>query len=258
MPEPEHDQLPHIAVGHHPDFGIIATNPRQLAASAWMLKGFDFHPVPGHSALYALADQQSDGQGRATRAVALLRKAGYRVDTDVAFDSSLASGPGPVRDRPPRVEPDVAFGEHPQLGIVAATADQSSALGGRAILEEHGWRHDPALDIYRLPSGTDRGEALGRVAAATLSMQQSDFQVAVQPHLAQDVAARRPATPTTAAHSGRRNGPAARTSPISAAALAASPARAGMPGRAPVPAPAASAAAAHPVDPRVAFSRHHR
>ncbi|WP_371534954.1 hypothetical protein OG210_03325 [Streptomyces sp. NBC_00466] len=91
MPAPEHDQLPDIAVGHHPDFGITATSPRQLAANAWMLKGFDFHPVPGHSALYSLADQQNDGQGCTTRAVALLRKAGYQVDADIAFDPSLAS-----------------------------------------------------------------------------------------------------------------------------------------------------------------------
>lgn len=252
MPTPEHDQVPDIAVGHHPDYGITASNPKQLAASAWMLNGFDFHPVPGHARLYALANQESDGQGRADRAVALLRKAGYRVDTDVAFDPPLASAPASARDRAPGVEPDVAFGEHPQLGVVAATADHASALGGRLILEEHGWRHDPGLDIYRLPSGTDRGVALGKVAAATVSMQRSDIQVAVQPRLAQDTAARRTATPTASARAERHEGLATRTSPVSAAALAASPARAGVPGRAPVPAPAAASA---PVDPRIAFSR---
>jgi len=44
--------------------------------------------------------------------------------------------------------------------------------------------------------------------------------------------------------------------PIRATALAASPARAGLPDKAPVPAPAADAAA-RPVDPRIAFSRNH-
>jgi hypothetical protein len=73
MPAPEHP-LPDIMVGRHPDFGIVATNPKHLAASAWMLKGFDFHPVPGHPHLYALASQERDGQGRTTRAVALLRR----------------------------------------------------------------------------------------------------------------------------------------------------------------------------------------
>ncbi|MDX3121386.1 hypothetical protein F3K20_19890 [Streptomyces scabiei] len=256
MPSPEHDLLPDVAVGRHPDFGIVASNPKQLAANAWMLKGFDFHPVPDHPNLYALANQQRDGQGRATRAVELLRKAGYRVDVDAAFAPSPASGPAePARELPPRVEPDVAFAEHPQLGVVAATADASSALGGRLILEVHGWRHDPGLDIYTLPVTTDRSEALGKVATATLAMHRADLQVAVQPLLAQDVAARRSPAPTTAARHQRSQGFTTHKFPISAAALAASPARAGLPGKAPVAAPAASGPAARPVDPRIAFSR---
>ncbi|QHC21436.1 hypothetical protein [Streptomyces sp. GS7] len=255
MTTPEHEPLPDIAVGRHPNFGIVAANPKQLAASTWMLKGFDFHPIPGHPTLYALADQQRDGQVRATRAVELLRKTGYRVDVDSAFDPSLASGPAPARDRPPRIEPDVAFAEHPQLGVVAATADGSSALGGQLILEEHGWRHNPSLDIYTLPTTTDRSATLGKVANATLSMHRADLQVAVQPSLAQDVAARRPPMPATAARHERRQGFTTHKIPISIAALAASPARAGLPGKAPVPAPAASAPATRPVDPRIAFPR---
>lgn len=168
-----YDSLPDVAIGRHPDYGIVAANPKHLAASAWMLKGFDFHPVPDQPTLYTLADQQRDGQGRATRAVTLLRDAGYQVDVDAAFDPSLASEATADLDRPPRMVPDVAFAEHPQLGIIAATDDHSSALGGRLVLEEHGWRHNPALDIYTLPITTDRSEALGKVAAATLSMHRS-------------------------------------------------------------------------------------
>lgn len=250
-----YDSLPDIAVGRHPDYGIVAANPMQLAASTWMLKGFDFHPVPDQQTLYALADQQRDGQGRATRAVALLRKSGYQVDVDAAFDPSLASGAAPARERPLRIDPDVAFAEHPRLGIVAATSDHSSALGGRLILEEHGWRLNPNLDIYTLPITSDRSEALEKVASAAVSMHRSDLQVAVQPRLAQDVAARRPPAPPPPARHERSQGLATHKFPISAAALAASPARAGLPGKAPVPAPAASAPAARPVDPRIAFSR---
>ncbi|MER5972836.1 hypothetical protein ABT112_24400 [Streptomyces sp. NPDC002055] len=255
MPTPDHDSLPNVAVGRHPDYGIVAVNPKHLAASAWMLKGFGFHPVPDHPTLFALADQQRDGQGRVSRAVALLRKAGYQVDVDTAFDPSLAPEAAPARDRPTRIEPDVAFAEHPQLGIVAATDDRTSALGGRLILEEHGWRHDPTLDIYMLPITIDRSEALGKVANATLLMHRSDLQIAVQPALAQDVAARRRPAPATASSHGRDQGFTTRTSPISTAALAVSPARADLPGTAPAPAPATSAAATRPVDPRIAFSR---
>ncbi|WP_329553679.1 hypothetical protein [Streptomyces sp. NBC_00696] len=257
MPAPDHDPRPDIAVGHHPDYGIVAANPKQLAASTWMLKRLDFRPVPGHPTLYALTDQQRDGHGRATRAVALLQKTGYQVDVDAAFDPALTSGAAPVRDRRPRTEPDVAFAEHPQIGIVAATSDHSSALGGPLILEEHGWRHHPTLDIYTLPITTDRGDALGKVADATLSMHRSGLQVAMQPRLAQDVAARRSPAPVKAARHEHSQGVITGKVPISAAALAASPARAGLPGKAPLPAPAASAAVAGPVDPRIAFSRSH-
>jgi hypothetical protein len=255
MPAPEHDPRPDVAVGRHPDFGIVAANPKQLAASTWVLKGFDFHPVPDHPNLYALANQQRDGQGRATRAVALLRKAGYRVDVDAAFDPSPASGPAPARGRATRVEPAVAFAEHPQLGVVAATADDSSPLGGPLILEEHGWRHIPSLDIYTLPTTTDRSEALDKVAAATLTMHRCDLQVAVQPLLAHDVAARRSPAPTTAARHQRSQDFTTHRFPISAAALAASPARAGLPGKAPAATPAASGPATRPMDPRIASSR---
>ncbi|MFD3418843.1 hypothetical protein [Streptomyces decoyicus] len=253
MPTPDHDSLPDVAVGRHPDYGIVAANPKHLAASAWMLKGFDFHSVPDHPTLYALADQRRDGQGRVTRAVAMLRKAGYQVDVDAAFTPSLAPEAVPSLDRPSPIEPDVAFAEHPQLGIVAATDDRSSALGGR-LLEEHGWRHDPTLDIYTLPITTDRSEALEKVANTTVSMHRSDLQIAVQPRLAQDVAARRPPAPAPAARHERSLGSTTRNFPISAAALA-SPAHAGRPSKAPITAPAASAPAARPVDPRIALSR---
>ncbi|MEU3792971.1 hypothetical protein AB0F07_24730 [Streptomyces fructofermentans] len=243
MPTTEHDPLPDIAVGRHPDFGIVASNPKQLAASTWMLKGFDFHPVSDHPNLYALANQQRDGQGRATRAVGLLRKAGYRVDADAAFDPSPASSPAAARDRPPRVEPNVAFAEHPQLGVVAATADGTS-LGGQ-LLEEHGWRHNSSLDIYTLPITTDRSEALGKVATATLAMHRVALQVAVQPLLAQDVAGCRPSGPMTAGRHERSRGFTTHKFP----------ARAGLSGKAPVATTAASSPTVRPVDPRITFSR---
>ncbi|MCD0485236.1 hypothetical protein LO771_23330 [Streptacidiphilus sp. ASG 303] len=256
MPSLEHDALPDVAIGHHPDHGIVAANPKQLTASTWMLKGLDFHPVPGHPTLYALADQQRDGQDRARRAVMLLRGAGYRVDADAAFDPVLDPEPAAGRDRTRRGEPDVAFAEHPQLGIVAATADHSFALGGRQILEEHGWRHNPHLDIYTLPITTGRDQALTKVAAATRSMHRFDLQVAVQPRLAQGVAKDRLPGPRIATAREHSPGLTTRTFPIATAALAAGPARSGLPGgKAPHPAPTASAQAAHPVDPRFAFSR---
>ncbi|MFI2312481.1 hypothetical protein AMK17_19155 [Streptomyces sp. CB00072] len=251
---PSHyDVLPDLAFGHHPVHGIVAANPKNLAASTWMLKGFDFHPVPDQPTLYALADQNRDGHGRTSRAIELLRKAGYQVEVDAALDPALVPDTAQVRDRGPLGEPDVAFADHPQLGIVAALDDRVSSLSGLALVED-GWQHNSSLDIYTLPATTDRVEALGKVADATVAMHRSGLQVAVQPRLAQEVTARpRPAATPTAARE-RGHGPA-RASPLSAAALAASPARAGIPGRAPVPASAVTTAAVRPVAPRIAYSR---
>ncbi|SCD72706.1 hypothetical protein [Streptomyces sp. PpalLS-921] len=159
---PSHyDVLPDLAFGHHPVHGIVAANPKNLAASSWMLKGFDFHPVPDQPTLYALADQNRDGHGRTSRAIELLRKAGYQVDVDAALDPALAPDTEQVRDRGPLGEPDVAFADHPQLGIVAALDDRASGLSGLALVED-GWRYDSSLDIYTLPATTDRVGALGR------------------------------------------------------------------------------------------------
>ncbi|MFB8141296.1 hypothetical protein [Streptomyces parvus] len=252
---PTHYQpLPDVAFGHHPDHGIVAANPKQLVATAWMLARFDFHPVPDQPTLYALADQQRDGQGRTSRAVALLREAGYQVDVDAAFDPSLASRANPARERAPHADPDVAFAEHPRFGIVAATSDHSSALGGRLILEENGWRLDPNLDIYTLPVTADRTESLQKVASTTVAMHRSGLQVAVQPRLARDIAARRPPAPARAERLHHGQGVTPHKS-RNAAALAASPACSGLPDMGPVPAAAVSGAAARPVDPRIAFSR---
>lgn len=253
---PSDNPLPDIAVGRHPDLGIVATNPKNLAASAWMLRGFGFHPVPGHPDLHALADQQRDGPGRTTRAVALLRRANYRVEVDAEFDTfGAAPEPVPAATLSQRVEPDVAFADHPRLGIVAATTTDGAVAGGQ-FLEEHGWQPHPSLDIYVLPPATGRDEALGKVAQATVAMHRADLHVAVQPALARDVTARRPPAPTRPAP--RERSPDATTRrfpPLTAAALAASTARAGLPGTPPVPTPAALAPASPPVDPRVAFSR---
>ncbi|MFD6347082.1 hypothetical protein ACFWF9_20480 [Streptomyces roseolus] len=252
LPTSAEELLADVTVGRHPDHGIVAANPKNLTAGTWMLERLDFHPMPGEPSLYALADQQRDGQGRATRAVALLRNAGFRVDADAVFDPSLEPSAGSAPSRVPLGEPEVAFAEHPQLGVVAALDDRTSGLTGLALLD-HGWRHDPHLDIYTLPS-TSRSAALAKVADATLALHRSGVRVAVAPRLAQDVADRRDA-PAPSPPRDRVQGVGARRSSISAAALASSPAVAGLPGKRPVAAPATSVTAARPVDPRIVFSR---
>ena len=255
MPAPDHDSRPDVAVGHHPDYGIVAANPKQLAASTWMLKRLDFHPVPGHPTLHALADQQRDGQERATRAVALLRKADYQVDADAAFDPSLASKAPATRHQLPHAEADIAFAEHPQLGIVASAGHRFSATGGRLALLDEGWRHDPNAGVYTLPTAIGRTEALRKVADVTSSMHRAGLRAVAEPLLAQDLAPYRQPASAPAAPRERGQGPTTGKFSISVAALAASPARASLADKTPGPTPATAAPASRPVDPRIAFSR---
>ncbi|MFG3199876.1 hypothetical protein ACGFYT_27525 [Streptomyces sp. NPDC048208] len=242
--------LPDLAFGHHPDHGIVAANPKNLAAGTWMLERLDFHLIPDDPTLYALAHQERDGPGRTARAVELLRNSGYRVDVDAALDPSLALEPTTIRERLPLEQPDVAFAEHPQLGIVAAINNRVSGLTELALVG-HGWRRDPSLDIYTLHDTGVRHEALGKVADATVALHRFCAQVAVQPRLAQDMAARSRST-SSPVISRERGLNTRRKSPFTTVALGASPARAGFPGEAPAP---AVAAAVRPVDPRIAFSR---
>jgi hypothetical protein len=218
-----------------------------------MLRGFDFHPVPGHPRLYVLADQQHDGRGRATRAVDLLRRANYQVQADAEFDPPPPSPkPTPSTAISRHVEPDVAFAEHPRLGIVAATAD-GAVLGGQ-LLEEHGWRRNPDLDIYTLTTATSRSEALGKLAQATAAMHRADLHVAVQPALADDVTARRPPSPTRSGPRGLSQSAAARRFPTLKAAALARTSRLGTAPNVPIRAPVASAPATRPADPRPPLS----
>ncbi|MFD5028241.1 hypothetical protein [Streptomyces sp. NPDC058373] len=182
---------------------------------------------------------------RTTRAVELLRKSGYQVDVDPALAPSPTVETGPTPERVPFGAPDVAFAEHPQFGVIAAVDDRAF---GRTVLAlvENGWDLHPSLDIYMLPAATDREEALGRVANATVALQGSGIEVAVHPRLAQDIAARHRPAPLQAEPRERSQG-APRASSVSAVALAASPTRARRPGKTPVPDPVAPAVAVRPV-----------
>ncbi|MEV7121219.1 hypothetical protein [Kitasatospora griseola] len=103
--------------------------------------------------------------------------------------------------------PDVAFGEHPDLGIVAAITDGLQD-NPAPILDRAGWHHLPVLDIYLAPTGR-RDDGLDAVAATTVQFQQHGYTVAVQSELAGAVLTRVTGKPE----------------PIRALALAGAPAR---------------------------------
>jgi hypothetical protein len=183
---PSAQPLPDVIVGHHPDHGIVATTPTPFAAGRWMLDRLGFRPLADNPDLFALDDQERDGPDRATRTIALLRTAGYRVAVDIALDPDLVpKSPQRAPAPPRRIGPDIAFAEHPRLGLVAATTE--GVPEAHTLLDAHGWQHHPRLDIYTLPTGTDRTQALTALAITTAAAQSVGLHAAVQLHLADAV-----------------------------------------------------------------------
>ncbi|MFJ3791501.1 hypothetical protein [Kitasatospora sp. NPDC090091] len=249
MPAETPSALPDVAIGRHPDHGIVAALPTQSAAAQWMLERLEFQRIPGHPSLYALTDQQREAPERAAWAIKLLNGAGYRVDADAALAPSAAveqararAGAPSPRGQEPDPGPDVAFAEHPRLGVVAAVGGHQP-LSPAVFLEVDGWRWNRDLDIYLPPPVTNRAEALDAVARSTLSLRRGHYQVAMQPELAEAVAANRaPLHQAFTTHKFRvdeaslAKSPAARPTSTTKAILTAGP-------------PTAA------VDPRVAFAR---
>lgn len=91
-PEVATDRQPDVAVGHHPDHGITATNHSGSPDAAKLLAKAGFYRVPDHPTLYSLTRPEAGGVDRATDTVARLRAAGLTVVSDAAFDPDHAPG----------------------------------------------------------------------------------------------------------------------------------------------------------------------
>ncbi|WP_449485255.1 hypothetical protein [Streptomyces avidinii] len=79
------------------------------------------------------------------------------------------------------LEPDVAFGWHPDLGVAAAIADARPYLD--KVLREHGFSHSAGRDLYLLPSGTSHTAAVRAAAGASRRLQAAQLTVAADPRL---------------------------------------------------------------------------
>ncbi|MFG3224697.1 hypothetical protein ACGF07_07955 [Kitasatospora sp. NPDC048194] len=204
VPAAEPSQLPDVAVGQHPNHGIVASLPTHNPAAQWMLERLDFQRLSGNPRLYTLTEQHREAPERAVWAAKLLTGAGYRVDTDISLTPENANGkhranapqanatpeaPRPQRAPAQDAGPDVAIAEHPSLGVVAAVNDDLPFNPG-IFLDTDGWRYRRDLDVYLPPAGT-REESLDVVAHTVAGLRRGNFQVAMQPQLAEDVAAHR-------------------------------------------------------------------
>ncbi|MFG3363543.1 hypothetical protein ACGF0K_01020 [Streptomyces sp. NPDC048156] len=80
-----------------------------------------------------------------------------------------------------QLEPDVAFGVHPDLGVAAAVADDRPFLD--EVLRKHHFRYSSALDVYLLPSDTPHNTAVRTVARASREIQDVGLSVAADPRI---------------------------------------------------------------------------
>lgn len=172
---------PHAIIGRHPEYGIVATNPTQHHVVDWYFERCNFSRVPGHPFLYAFDGPPGTEMTRTQAMVGLMRRAGFAVETDLTLPPSSAERPARGND----FDPDVAFADDPQLGLVAATA--STPLDpnrGDDTLLAHGWLHETALDVYTLPTHLDRPAALAALTETVRDLHGRGRVVAVQPELA--------------------------------------------------------------------------
>ncbi|MGW9115464.1 hypothetical protein ACWGRV_02290 [Streptomyces sp. NPDC055663] len=80
-----------------------------------------------------------------------------------------------------QLEPDVAFGMHPDFGVAAAVADNRPFLD--EVLRTHQFHHSEYLDVYLLPTGTPHNVAVRTVARATRDFQDAGLSVAADPRI---------------------------------------------------------------------------
>ncbi|MFJ8928016.1 hypothetical protein ACIRLA_15685 [Streptomyces sp. NPDC102364] len=86
------DTHPHITVGHHTRYGVVAATSHDNHVAEHMLGRVGFERLPG-STLYTLADPHQDPLRRGEQAVQSLRAAQYSVTSDAAYDLQPASHP---------------------------------------------------------------------------------------------------------------------------------------------------------------------
>ncbi|MGW5200808.1 hypothetical protein [Streptomyces spiralis] len=79
------DTRPHITVGHHDRYGVVAATSHDNHVAEHILRLVGFERLPG-SRLYGLTDPRRDPIRRGAQAVQSLRAARYSVTSDVAYD----------------------------------------------------------------------------------------------------------------------------------------------------------------------------
>lgn len=171
---------PHIAVEHDDRYGVVAQLSHENPVADHALRQVGFRPLPGEDQ-YVLAPPERDATRRAQRAVQSLRAAHFPVTASPQYEVQPRQARGERGRAGLRLEPDVAFGRDPDLGVVAAVADDRPFLD--EALRAHGFRYSDRQDLYLLPTGTPHNTAVQAVAGASTVLQNSRLAVLADPQI---------------------------------------------------------------------------
>ncbi|MBU6529700.1 hypothetical protein [Streptomyces mayonensis] len=103
---------PHITVGHHARYGVIASTSHDNPVAEHMLGRVGFKRLTG-SNMYTLTEPHREPVRRGSQAVQSLRAAQYSVTSDAAYDLQPVTRQTPASNMPLDASPDI--GDHVQL-----------------------------------------------------------------------------------------------------------------------------------------------
>ncbi|MBA4864037.1 hypothetical protein H1V43_22290 [Streptomyces sp. PSKA54] len=149
------DNQPDISIGVHTTYGFTAR--LRNGADSDLLSNTGFVPLPGQN-VYTLTGTRAErfDTARLARAVELLNQARATVAIPPGILPRVAPSPRP--------DPDVMFGRHPELGIIATVTDGFPRA--EAILLDHGFKYRAHADIFAFPAGTPNSTAMATAAVA--------------------------------------------------------------------------------------------
>ncbi|MEU8687721.1 hypothetical protein [Streptomyces sp. NPDC048665] len=138
---------PHITVGHHDRYGVVAATSHDNHVAKHILRLVGFERLP-RSTLYALTDPHRDPVRRGAQAVQSLRAARYSVTSDATYDLQPYTRLGASRALLDRLEkPSVS---------TAATVEQAVVSSARALNADIQAERIVVQDQVRDPEGTLR------------------------------------------------------------------------------------------------------